>query len=154
MPSPAVVRKRWLQAGMARSLGSILSLTSGVSELCILSILLSVVESVDALTCNSLTAESWRVKPFGGKCIQNGPEPHMNFSSIQDWGPCTLTVFCLLPLWLLPSPSPNMPSYWRISCSVILGSQLWGRYLPLHYISLVCATDLLTDSESLSPRPQ
>lgn len=47
MSSPAVVRKRWLQAGMARSLGSILSLTSGVSELCILSILLSVVESVD-----------------------------------------------------------------------------------------------------------
>lgn len=62
--------------GVARSLGSIPSLTAGVSELCIL---LSVVESVDALTCNSLTAQSWRVQPSGGKDMQNGPEPHMPF---------------------------------------------------------------------------
>lgn len=63
--------------GVARSLSPILSLTVGLSELCILVILRSVVESIDALTCSSLTTSSWWVQSSGSKYMQNGSEPHM-----------------------------------------------------------------------------
>lgn len=121
---------------MARSLGSVLSLTAV------------------GICCDSLTTPSWRVWPSGGKYIPDGLEPQMPFQHPR-LGILHTASFLFVAVMVAAFSFSKLPifaleylAYWFLAVSPGEG------IFPLQYVSLVDATNLLTVCESPSPRPQ